>query len=150
MRQHSTRQLNLLLLASLIHMTLLCNLRTTGNFRISQIGIFHFSTYLEIMDIDATEKIGRTLRKLRSERKLTQTAVASELNKHQSYVSKIEMGEKSLHLYEVFAYADALDVPCSRLLSDVEHALTGKRTIPIHPAKNEYAIVELPGDNDPE
>ena len=96
------------------------------------------------MDIDATEKIGHTLRKLRNERNLTQKTVASDLGKHQSYVSKIEMGEKSLHLYEVFAYADALDVPRTRLLSDVEHALTGRRTIPIHPAEVEYVVVALP------
>lgn len=95
------------------------------------------------MDIEATRKIGKKLRKMRRLNGLTQEQVAKDLEKPQSYISKIESGEKSLHLYEVFPYADALKVSRADLLGEVELTLTGKRTIPPHV---EYAIIDFPSE----
>ncbi len=93
------------------------------------------------MDIEATRKIGRKIRALRKRGGLTQEQVAQSLNKPQSYISKIESGEKSLHLYEVFSFAEALNMPCAELLGEVEVTLTGKRTILPH---IEYCIIDIP------
>lgn len=41
---------------------------------------------------------------------LTQVQVAQRLGKPQSYVSKLESSERSLHMSEVFDYADALGI----------------------------------------
>lgn len=95
------------------------------------------------MDIEATKKIGKKLRILRRRNGLTQEQVANDLDKPQSYISKIESGEKSLHLYEVFPYADALKVSHADFLGEVELTLTGKRTIFPHV---EYDVIALPCD----
>lgn len=92
------------------------------------------------MDIEANKKIGNVLRELRKERGLRQTYVAEKLGKPQSYVSKIESGEKSLHLYEVFDYADAIQAPRARLLGNIELALTGKSDI--------LELIAIPTNND--
>ena len=97
------------------------------------------------MDVVANRKIGKKLRELREERGLRQTAVAEKLKKPQSYISKIESGEKSLHLYEVFSYADAIDVPRGEMLGAVEFILTGRTTV--IPASTEYASIELPEED---
>ena len=81
------------------------------------------------MNIQANKQIGRVLKDLRKGNHLRQEDVARTLGKPQSYVSKIESGEKSLHLYEVFAYADALQTPRVELLGKIEQALTGTTTI---------------------
>ena len=73
--------------------------------------------------------IGQRLKQLRKDAGLSQVQVAERLGKPQSYVSKIEAGTKSLHLYEVFSYADALGVARAELLAAVELALTGSSTI---------------------
>lgn len=81
------------------------------------------------MDIEANKKIGNVLRRLRKERGLRQTYVAERLGKPQSYVSKIESGEKSLHLYEAFNYADAIQTPRLELIGHVEKVLMSDSAI---------------------
>ncbi len=100
------------------------------------------------MDIEANRKIGNRLRKLRKSSGLKQEEVAKELEKPQSYISKIESGEKSLHVYEAFRYADALKIPHAKLLSEVELVLTGKMTIVAGPSSYEYEFTDLPADDD--
>ena len=46
------------------------------------------------------------------------------LGRPQSFVSKIESGERSLHLSEIFDYAHALDVSIGRLMRDIDAALS--------------------------
>ena len=61
------------------------------------------------MNIEKNMRIGRALHKLREEAHLTQSDVAAKLGKPQSFVAKIESGERSLHVAEFFDYARALD-----------------------------------------
>lgn len=75
------------------------------------------------MNIEANRQIGRKLKELRKAQGLTQARVAKALSKPQSYVSKVESGEKSLHLYEVFDYAAALGIRSEALLSEARAAL---------------------------
>ena len=98
------------------------------------------------MDIEATRKIGKKLRALRRKKGLTQEQVATTLNRPQSYISKLESGEKSLHVYEVFSYADALEIRRDDLLGEIELTLTNRRTIVSGP-RDEYSVVQLPTES---
>lgn len=75
------------------------------------------------MNIEANKKIGKRLREIRMERGLRQVEIAHALGKPQSYVSKIESGEKSLHLYEAFDYAKALGITSEQLVENAEASL---------------------------
>ena len=69
------------------------------------------------MDIEANTIIGAFLRSARRREQLTQSDLATLLNKPQSYVSKIESGERSLHVSELFDYSNALNVPPEDLVA---------------------------------
>lgn len=45
------------------------------------------------------------------------------MGKPQSFVSKIESGERSLHVCEVFEYARALGIDAQMLIAEVEKAI---------------------------
>ena len=56
---------------------------------------------------------------MRVETGLTQMQLSERLGKAQSYVSKIETGERSLHLHELFDYAHALEIPLGEITSTI-------------------------------
>lgn len=60
------------------------------------------------MDVDANKVCGRCLAQLRREAGLTQVELAGKLDAPQSFVSKIETGERGLRAYELFPYARSL------------------------------------------
>ena len=62
------------------------------------------------MDTNLNRAIGVELRSMRTDAQKTQSMVASQLGKPQSYVSKLESGERSLRLCEIYDYAAALDM----------------------------------------
>lgn len=64
--------------------------------------------------------IRQALRRLRVERTLTQQDVAELLGQPQSFVSKLESGERSLHLAEIEAISEALGVSRGRLINEAE------------------------------
>lgn len=71
------------------------------------------------MDTSANQRVGEIVRHMRREKGLTQVTVASSLGVPQSYVSKIETGERCLRLSEVYPYADALGVDVLELVEKV-------------------------------
>lgn len=75
------------------------------------------------MDVNANRMIGTCLRQLRIDGGLTQNELAEKLGKPQSYVSKIEMGERILYVSELFAYSDALDLSSQDVLASIEKCL---------------------------
>ena len=75
------------------------------------------------MNIDANKICGRCLAQLRDEAGLTQVELATRLTVPQSFVSKIETGERSLRAYELFGYADALDIDVHSVVSCLGSAL---------------------------
>ena len=77
------------------------------------------------MDVDANKVCGGCLARLRRESGLTQVELATRLGVPQSYVSKIETGERSLRAYELFGYATALGISAESLVSKLERTLCG-------------------------
>lgn len=75
------------------------------------------------MDVERNKVIGRCLRDEREARDLHQSDVASALGRPQSFVSKLERGERKLQFAEIFSYAKALGMDIRELVSDVEGAL---------------------------
>ena len=53
----------------------------------------------------------RELRQVREEKGLTQTDIAVRLGQTQSFISKVERGERRLDVVELRAYCDALEIP---------------------------------------
>ncbi len=90
------------------------------------------STFPRMYEI-ADRLVGKVLRKLRIESGLRQEQVAERLDSSQSMISKFESGDRSLHLGEVYAYAEALGVSPQRILQEVwdsqkpPHGKSGKR-----------------------
>ena len=75
------------------------------------------------MDANSNRPIGKALQLVRVERGLTQVELAASLGKPQSFISKIESGERSLHVYELFFYAEALGMDAQELVGRLEEAL---------------------------
>lgn len=78
------------------------------------------------MNVDANKVCGRCLARMRQESGLTQVDIARSLGVPQSFVSKVETGERSLKLYEQFDYARALGISAlalsERLQSEMDMA----------------------------
>jgi len=66
---------------------------------------------------------GKSLRKQRLAKLLTQEALALESNLSRAYISDIEMGKKDPSLFTVFKLANALRLKPSVLIDEVEHAI---------------------------
>ena len=62
------------------------------------------------MDIELSKTVGECLRTVRVAQGVTQIELAGRLDEPQSFVSKVEQGERALRLYEVFWYCEALEV----------------------------------------
>lgn len=65
---------------------------------------------------DLQLQVGRNLRRLRTERGLSQEALADALGLHRTYVSGIERGERNLTLRSVERLAHLLGVEVESLL----------------------------------
>lgn len=75
------------------------------------------------------EVFRRLLVKARQESGLTQVEVAERLGKPQSFVSKIERGERRLDFPEFIQLADALDVDPEEFIRGYRQALENQREI---------------------
>ena len=68
--------------------------------------------------------------KTRQSRGLTQAAVAAKLGKPQSFVAKVEGGERRLDVIEFIELALAMKVRPVDLISRLESATASKRKVP--------------------
>lgn len=75
------------------------------------------------MDMRANRAIGACLQELRVSAGLTQVELAKRLNRPQSYISKIEMGERGFPVSELFAYSIALGKSAQEVVSKIEATL---------------------------
>jgi transcriptional regulator with XRE-family HTH domain len=65
-------------------------------------------------------QVGRLLASLREEQGVSQAALALDLGHDQSYVSRLERGERRLTVAELMRCAAALGVSYARLAADLE------------------------------
>jgi DNA-binding XRE family transcriptional regulator len=65
--------------------------------------------------------LGRTIRRLRRERRLTIEAVALAARMHPTYLSGIERGERNPTWSKLGALANTLGIPVSALAREAEH-----------------------------
>jgi transcriptional regulator with XRE-family HTH domain len=66
---------------------------------------------------------GKSLRKRRLAKLLTQEVLATEANLSRAYISDLEMGKKDPSLFTVFKLADALKLKPSVLIDEVESTI---------------------------
>lgn len=62
------------------------------------------------------------LKLARESRALTQIQLAERLGQTQSFVSKVERGERRLDIVELRAFCKAMEVSFSAFVSDLDHA----------------------------
>lgn len=67
--------------------------------------------------------IGACLREVRLRQGLTQTQVASACEEPQSFVSKLELGDRGFRFAELFVYAQALGVEPKELFAEINRSL---------------------------
>ncbi|HQX55732.1 MAG TPA: helix-turn-helix transcriptional regulator [Pyrinomonadaceae bacterium] len=65
------------------------------------------------------------LRRLRASKSLTQVQIAERLNQTQSFVSKVERGERRLDVVELRAFCRALGIDFAAFLTELESRLEG-------------------------
>ena len=76
------------------------------------------------MNVDANRTCGKCLSQIRREQGVTQVELAKKLGVPQSFISKVETGERSLRVYEQFAYAEALGITVGVLVQRLEAVLS--------------------------
>jgi transcriptional regulator with XRE-family HTH domain len=73
--------------------------------------------------IKLDDAFGKSLRKRRLAKLLTQENLALESNLSRAYISDIEMGKKDPSLFTIFKLANALRLKPSILIDEVEHTI---------------------------
>lgn len=81
------------------------------------------------MDTNLNRAVGVELRAMRLEAGLTQSTVATALGKPQSYVSKLESGERSLRLDEAHDYVAALNMQIGTFMWRVQVCINDYRKL---------------------
>ena len=72
------------------------------------------------MDKDILIDFGKTLRRLRTEKTISQESFASMCNLHRTYISDVELGKRNVSLENIKKMADALQMKVSDLFLEVE------------------------------
>ena len=72
------------------------------------------------MEKDIRIVFGLTIRRLRTEKNISQEAFASMCNLHRTYISDIELGKRNVSLENIKRMADALEMNVSDLFLEVE------------------------------
>ncbi len=67
--------------------------------------------------VERRRQFGRRVRALRTERGLSQEALADLAGIHRTYVGSVERGERNIALENIHALADALGVAAGELLT---------------------------------
>ena len=69
---------------------------------------------------------GKSLRKRRLAKLLSQEALALESDLSRGYISDLEMGKKDPSLFTIFKLATAMQMKPSNLMAETEHILQSK------------------------
>lgn len=76
------------------------------------------------------QRLGRLLARWRDELGMSQDALAVQLRCDQSYISRIEAGERHPSVTFLLEWADALNVPFDQLMSKVSEVWRGSQDAP--------------------
>lgn len=68
---------------------------------------------------DPKRTLGQNVRRIRHEAGISQEELADRAELHRTYISSIERGERNVSVENIFAIADALDVPPGDLLRPI-------------------------------
>jgi transcriptional regulator with XRE-family HTH domain len=71
------------------------------------------------VDLSHTQ-LGEFLQKLRNDSGATQQELGLAISKSQSYVSKLELGEKKLTFIEVLTIIEYFELSCNEFISNLE------------------------------
>ena len=71
---------------------------------------------------------GATLREIRLDKKMSQEVLAFEAELSRTYISLLELGEKSPSLRSLYKLCEVLDVRPSSVLQDVEYRLQRRQS----------------------
>lgn len=66
------------------------------------------------------------LRKLREQKQLTQKGLADKIGSDQTFISKIEIGERRVDIIELKYICEALDIELVQFIKQVESKIKGK------------------------
>lgn len=69
----------------------------------------------------------RILRETREYKEITQTALARKLGSPQSFIAKVEIGERRLDVVELLAYAKGLQISPGKLIARLEAEIAGMK-----------------------
>jgi len=69
---------------------------------------------------DVLVQLGKRIRALREERKISQEELADRADIHRNYISQIEGGKRNVSFYYVVKIARALQVSPSRLIDPIK------------------------------
>lgn len=79
----------------------------------------------------------KLLREVREQRGLSQVELAERLGNTQTFVSKVERGERRLDVVELIEFCEAMEVPVDQWLKDYLKRRTAE--LKKHPAKRKTA-----------
>ena len=69
---------------------------------------------------DPRAAFGRAVRKLRTQRRISQEKLAEIAGIHRTYIGDVERGTRNISLVNMTRIAKALQVPLSRLIQEME------------------------------
>ena len=82
--------------------------------------VFHVIPLLySIMNKNVNVKIGKKIYQIRTEKKLSQQALADKIHYTQCKISRIETGDTDVKISELYAFAQALKTPVTSFLIDI-------------------------------
>ena len=71
-------------------------------------------------DVNPKSAFGKAVRRLRLTRQLSQEELAELAETHRTYIGDVERGTRNISLINMGRIAQALGVPLSRLIADME------------------------------
>lgn len=93
--------------------------------------------------MNISKEIGLQIRYYRKGMHLTQEQLAEICNLHPTYIGQLERGEKNATVESIYRIAKGLNIPLSKLLTNIEFTEDNVHDIPLHIY---HQLLSLPSD----